>query len=610
MTTTSKPIDYQHIMELHRQGQSQNSIVAQTGLTKPVVNTVIRTLEHLGGQDQDISDSVRIIPFDQVRPNPWQMRKSMDPERLQRLATSIAEIGLRQLPEGRETFLNGVADGVQLAFGHRRLAAVKLLVESGQWGFDGMPVKVVDLSDSQMVLVGWAENAERDDLDPLDELQGIAHALETVEGLTVTQLAAQKGIHYSTLSNWLRCLKLPPVVLALVSSREMTLSGAREFLCLQNEDHCHADMMAWVISKIQITMGLPDFRPKHVRQAISSLTSMKADEWRPLEPAPSHKVGVPGNQGRSPSFEAQPFMQMHPHLVHRLPDSNNDGTHAWTCDVKLWQREQTAATLKANQEAAEQGAAPSSGQQAKESPDQRWIAALKQDPTVVALLGQPTPTIVQLGKMLEIPETAEMLGSLAQRVTNSDRSLEYLEGAPTFMASKEECYQTCTWGAKLHVRPAWQGGVERVCTNQACYQRKCEAGRGSFEVELQQARVRHQQKADKLIPALAARLSDGMARRILDLARLTARGDALLMRTTQTRDHDIDAQSAYFPDYLQGWLDTLGVEVLGLTHSYETARVTWDKIIEKLTTEHDLPDLAATMWVYLTNWDMEEENHA
>lgn len=99
------------------------------------------------------NEIVRLFPVDAIQGNPWQPRKTADPEALQELPDSIATSGLLQFPVGRAT-----EDGLQIAFGHRRIDAVRLLVEDGRWE-GGAPVILRDLTDQQMALFALEENA-------------------------------------------------------------------------------------------------------------------------------------------------------------------------------------------------------------------------------------------------------------------------------------------------------------------------------------------------------------------------------------------------------------------------------------------------------------------
>lgn len=120
------------------------------------------------------------IALDQIRPNPWQPRQVEDAEEVQKLAQSIAEIGLLQTPLAR-----AAGDGAyELAFGHRRLAAYRLLRDQdgdggqkisnypSKWGH--MPLIIQALTDEEMFRMAISENLKRQDLNPLEEAKSMA----------------------------------------------------------------------------------------------------------------------------------------------------------------------------------------------------------------------------------------------------------------------------------------------------------------------------------------------------------------------------------------------------------------------------------------------------
>ena len=167
-----------------------------------------------------------IVALDRIHPNPWQTRQATDEEHIRALAADIAARGLLQAPvgrlvdgDGRPVSLDLPADGdvtpaleaagayVQLAFGHNRLAAFGLLAQQDST-FAVMPVEIRELSDQEMALVAWSENAARKDLNPLEEAEAIQRMMESF-GWTQAKVAERLGLTRSTVANKLRLLRLP-----------------------------------------------------------------------------------------------------------------------------------------------------------------------------------------------------------------------------------------------------------------------------------------------------------------------------------------------------------------------------------------------------------------
>src|SRR6185436_15396337 len=114
--------------------------------------------------NKQITDTFVYVPLVKIVANRYQPRQTMNPVELQKLAASIQQNTLLQKPTAR-----ALDDGCyELAFGHRRFEAYKLLAQQDS-DFESMPLIVRDLSNEQMFDLAWDENKEREDLNPIDE---------------------------------------------------------------------------------------------------------------------------------------------------------------------------------------------------------------------------------------------------------------------------------------------------------------------------------------------------------------------------------------------------------------------------------------------------------
>lgn len=163
-----------------------------------------------------------LIPTEQIKPNPWQPRTSVDPAAISELAESIAAQGLLQPPLAR------AIDGhYELAFGHRRLLAW----QNARPG-EPMPLQVGDLTDRQMAEQAVTENAARLDLNPIERAQAIKRL---VDEFHLTQLEVGKLFGLASqgaVSNMLRLLQLPADVQQLLASGQIAERHARALLPL------------------------------------------------------------------------------------------------------------------------------------------------------------------------------------------------------------------------------------------------------------------------------------------------------------------------------------------------------------------------------------------
>ena len=317
-----------------------------------------------------------------ILPNPWQPRRSYDPLVIRELAESIYANGLLQTPVGRPA----EDEHVELAFGHQRIEAIRLLQAEGRWD-GGAPVVLRNLTDQQMVFFAFEENLKRRDLSPLDEYMGYRKALEEVEGLTITALAQRLGMDRSTLSNNLRILRLPPVALDRFASGELSAHAAREFLCLMNDDHAHVDDMAWVVNGIARSSGhtgAPDWRGDNVRRLIRErVAHSNSQNWRGLDASEGSNAGNGAYNGDlslypSPTFDVELFKKENASAVHNLPKVG--GAAAWTCDVREWRKRQAAGTREANRARDEEGAGGAPSQSGHE-----LASVLRLDPVMQAI---------------------------------------------------------------------------------------------------------------------------------------------------------------------------------------------------------------------------------
>ncbi len=145
------------------------------------------------------------IALSLIDDNPYQTRQNYDPKGIEELAADIAARGLLQPPVGRR-----VSGRVQLVFGHRRKRAVALLAQEHPENPDHqhLPLEIKELSDEDMALCAWSENAKRRDISPVEEASAIRRMMDTF-GWTQKETAERLGLSRPAVSNKLRLLRLP-----------------------------------------------------------------------------------------------------------------------------------------------------------------------------------------------------------------------------------------------------------------------------------------------------------------------------------------------------------------------------------------------------------------
>lgn len=448
------------------------------------------------------------VPLDLIDDNPWQPRATVDDAALRDLADNIAQVGLLQSPVGRPSAEGG--GRVQLAFGHRRVAAIRLLAEEGKWT-GPVPVVMRPLTDASMAILSLSENKKRKDITPLEEYRAYRKALDEIEGLTVASLADSIGLDRSTLSNNLRILQLPAVVLDRFASGELSGHAAREFLCLMNDTHVHEEEMAAVVKQIAETgMGsAPDWRTENVRRRIRYYVAGNENVWRPLASKEGDDDGA-GGCWREPTFDVDAFVKEHAASVHTIPASKAP-SRLWTCNVREWMRRQSRATRQLNMEVKEgkggQGATLTPGTP-ESSASQELKAVLAKDPVLAQFKknGSVSPLppgiekapkeLLQAGKPmpgLTVEETTA-LGTRARVIEEYKRGgftiKELGEDVPGWFPDIEECRKRCTWGA-AHMTNSYRGGKPvLVCLNGEHFRQKMALGLLAFQSQLKETIAR------------------------------------------------------------------------------------------------------------------------
>lgn len=159
-----------------------------------------------------------------IEPNRDQPRKIFDEDALAELADSIAKHGVIQ-----PLLVRPMPDGsYQLVAGERRWRASRMA------GLTEVPVVIKELSDDEAMALALIENLQREDLNAIEEAQGIKALMDTLS-LTQDEAAEHVGKSRPAVANALRLLKLPDSVIALVSDGKLSPGHARALLGFKDE---------------------------------------------------------------------------------------------------------------------------------------------------------------------------------------------------------------------------------------------------------------------------------------------------------------------------------------------------------------------------------------
>lgn len=176
----------------------------------------------LAGDDSPAaSDALRMVEIGQLKPGKYQPRTQMDQESLADLAASIKAQGIMQPILVRET-----GDKLEIIAGERRWRASQLA------GLQEVPVLVREIPDEAALAMALIENIQREDLNPLEEANGIKRLIDEF-GMTHQAAADAVGRSRTAVTNLLRLLNLAKPVQDLVMQGGIDMGHARALLSLE-----------------------------------------------------------------------------------------------------------------------------------------------------------------------------------------------------------------------------------------------------------------------------------------------------------------------------------------------------------------------------------------
>lgn len=141
------------------------------------------------------------LELSSIEVNPFQPRTSFNEESLRELASSIRELGVIQPITVRKLDF----DKYQLVSGERRFRASKLV------GLENIPAYIRIANDQESLEMALVENIQRQDLDPIEISLSYQRLIDEIQ-LTQEQLSERIGKNRSTIANYLRLLKLDPII--------------------------------------------------------------------------------------------------------------------------------------------------------------------------------------------------------------------------------------------------------------------------------------------------------------------------------------------------------------------------------------------------------------
>ena len=175
--------------------------------------------------NKEVGSSINEIEISKIVANPFQPRTKFDEEALNELAASIKEIGIIQ-----PITLRKIEDGqYQIIAGERRFRASKIA------GLTSIPAYVRTADDEGMLEMALVENIQREDLDAIEIALSYQRLIDECK-LTQETLSDRVGKKRSTVTNYLRLLKLPAKIQKGIVEKTISMGHARALVNIKDSE--------------------------------------------------------------------------------------------------------------------------------------------------------------------------------------------------------------------------------------------------------------------------------------------------------------------------------------------------------------------------------------
>ncbi|WP_018923282.1 ParB/RepB/Spo0J family partition protein [Salsuginibacillus kocurii] len=218
-----------------------------------------------GWEEQE--DVVQDIPVKELRPNPYQPRKTFPKEAINELKSSVKTHGILQPIIVRKSI-----KGYEIVVGERRFRAAQELK------LEKVPAVVKDLTDEKMMEIALIENLQREDLNPLEEAEAYER-LMTQLNVTQEALAKRLGKSRPHIANHLRLIQLPPSIQKRIVNKQLSMGHGRALLGLKRPEQL--EEAAKVIEKKGLNVRQAEELVQQMNGRVSRETSKKKKNVSP-----------------------------------------------------------------------------------------------------------------------------------------------------------------------------------------------------------------------------------------------------------------------------------------------------------------------------------------
>ena len=175
--------------------------------------------------EEKIKVGVVAIPINQIATNPYQPRSNFSDENIGELAESIKNLGIVQPITVRKVD----NDKFQSIAGERRLRASKKI------GLKTIPSFIKNSNEEEMLEIALVENIQRKDLDPIEIALSVKRLIDELS-LTQEQLSKKLGKKRSTISNYIRLLRLDPIIQTGIRDGFLSMGHGRSIINIESKN--------------------------------------------------------------------------------------------------------------------------------------------------------------------------------------------------------------------------------------------------------------------------------------------------------------------------------------------------------------------------------------
>lgn len=228
--------------------------------------------------------SISHVRINQIEVNPFQPRADFEPEALQDLSDSIKLQGLIQPVTVRKIGQSSY----QLISGERRLRASKLA------GLTEIPAYVRTANDQQMLEMALIENIQRENLNAMEVALSFQRMLEECN-LKQEELGDRVSKNRSTVTNYLRLLKLPPSIQASIRDNKLSMGHARALVTVEDADKqlfIHREIITHGLSVRKVEEMVRDIQKLNLKKRFNTKPPVMSFQYQKLQDDLASKFGT------------------------------------------------------------------------------------------------------------------------------------------------------------------------------------------------------------------------------------------------------------------------------------------------------------------------------